>query len=115
MNKMLDEYRGILAIGDQMMKFTEAETIIVLLLTFKEQNKLRYNLGLEEIPKSKAKKLQDEYLDIDEMQKTISKVLGYNVSTSFAFATMSRVKMKLKVLGIEMIKKPKVGYYIKRR
>ena len=34
---MLDEYRGILAIGDQMMKFTESETIIVLLLTFKEQ------------------------------------------------------------------------------
>lgn len=112
---MLDEYRGILAIGDQMMKFTEAETIIVLLLTFKEQNKLRYNLGLEEIPKSKAKKLQDEYLDTDEMQKTISKVLGYNVSMSFTIATMSRVNMKLRVLGMEIKKKPRVGYYIKRR
>lgn len=89
---MLDEYRGLYAKGDQIMKLTESESIILLLFTFKKS---------------------EEYLNFDEMEKALNQVLDYKVSMSYTRATMNRLRLKLEVLGETIKKKPRVGYYIK--
>lgn len=99
---MLDEYRGIFAIGDTMVHFSESETAVLTLLCLRYQK-----LTLEK------KQKQENLVTAEEMQKAIKQVLSTDVSMSFTEATRSRVANRLKRLGIYMKKQPRAGYYLK--
>lgn len=100
---MLDEYRGLFAVGDTIVKFTESETAILLLLCLKYQR----------ISLDKKNKLED-LVTAEEMQRAIKQVTGDNASASYTEATRSRVNLRLNKLGYSIKKQPRMGYYLKK-
>ena len=102
---MLDEDRGLFAIGDAMVKFSEWETAILRILCIKYQRIAEYKEG-------EKYKLED-LVTAEEMQRAIHQMTKYDIAMSSTESARSRVNDRLKRLGIYMKKQPRAGYYLK--
>ena len=102
---MLDEDRGIFALGDTMVKFSEWETAILRILCIKYQRIARYKEG-------EKFKIED-LVTIEEMQRAIHQMTKYDVSTFTTESARSRVNMRLEYLGLAIKKQARAGYYLK--
>jgi hypothetical protein len=102
---MLDEERGLFAIGDTIVKFSEWETAILRILCIKYQRIAEYKEG--------EKYKLDDLVTAEEMQRAIHQMTKYDIAMTSTEATRSRVAKRLRWLGFDIKKQPRAGYYLK--